>query len=246
MFHLKLILMYQKGGQSEAIFMKKVVLILFLFVSIISFSYTNISFNFIFTFGSTNTSYSEFVKIHYIDDSVVSTITFKFNRYPQKIYIDEKEYIVYSNTQKFIIGSGKIKVKYKSKEYEFLLENEELEIGFEDVVPNIKLIYYTKEISPNDDWYNDSLRISLYSNTYGILKIFDFEKSISPGKNEFNIPIGLADGKYSTNIRIFNSKGEYTKEITFTVDRSKKTATKYILLTIFSLLIGFIGYNIIK
>lgn len=226
--------------------MKKIIIFIFLLLTIMSFSYTSINFSFIFTFGSTNTTYSQIIKVHYIDDSSVSTVTFNFKRYPQKVIIDDEEYVVFSNEQKFITGSGLFKLKYNNKDYEFLLNNEEYIIGFDEVKPNIKLTYYTKEVSPNDDWYNDSLKLEVYSNTYCTLNVLGFDKYVYPGKNEFYIPITLEDGKYNTKLRFNNSKGEYIKEIEFTVDRSKKTATKYILLGIIGLFIGFIGYNIIK
>ncbi|KAF2956686.1 hypothetical protein [Marinitoga sp. 38H-ov] len=226
--------------------MKKFIILIFCLITIVSFGYTSINFNFLITFGSTNTTYSQIVKLYYIDDSIISTITFNFKKYPQKIIIDNEEFIVYSKLQKFITGSGKINIKYNNKNYEFLLNNEELIIGFEEVEPNIKLYYYTKNISPNNDWYNDSLRLVLYSNTYCTLKILGFEKYIYPGKNELYIPINLKDGNYNTSLKFINSKGIYTKDIEFKINRNKKTYTKYIILSILGLFIGFIGYNIIK
>lgn len=229
--------------------MKKIFLLLLLVSSITYFGYTSINFGFIFTFGSTNTTYSQYVKLHYIDDSSISTITFFFKQYPQKIKINSEDFVVYSKNQKFITGSGKIKIVYNDKEYEFFLQNEELNIGLDqEVIPNIKLISYTKKVSPNNDWYNDTLKILLYSNTYGYIKFnnLNIEKQIQPGKNELYFPVNYPDGYYKDDLIVYNKKGSFSEEIDFEVNRSNKTATKYILLSLLALFIGFIGYTIIN
>ncbi|WGS64642.1 hypothetical protein [Marinitoga aeolica] len=230
--------------------MKKLfVFLIMLLVSIISLGYTSINFSFIFTFGSTNTTYSQYVKLRYINDSSISTITFFFKTYPQNIKINSEEFVVYSKNQKFVTGSGKIFIEYKNNKYEFLLENEEINLGLDqDVIPNIKIISYTKKVSPNNDWYNDSLKILLYSNTYGYIKFnnLNVEKQIRPGKNELYFPIDYPDGYYKDKLTVYNEKGSFSKEIDFEVDRSKKTATKYILLSLLGLFIGFIGYTILN
>ncbi|SHF07395.1 hypothetical protein SAMN02745164_01728 [Marinitoga hydrogenitolerans DSM 16785] len=227
--------------------MRKLWIILLLLLSISIFGRITINFRFLFTFGSTNTTYSQYVKIHYIEDSSVSTISFNFNTYPQDIIIDNEEFTVFSKTQKFITGSGRIIIKYNNRKYEFLLQNEELEISLDkEIKPNIKIISYTKEVSPNDDWYNDSMKIVLYSNTFGIVKLYDYEKLIHPGKNEIYFPIDLNDGNYQTTLFIYNKKGLYKKDIAFEVNRNKKTATKYIVLSILGLFSGFIVYTIIN
>ncbi|GAB6189339.1 hypothetical protein JCM30566_10780 [Marinitoga arctica] len=228
--------------------MKKLFLLfVMLYISIISLSYTNINFSFIFTFGSTNTTYSQIVRLKYINDSSIATVTFYLKKYPEKIKINNEEYDVYSQKQKFIIPAGKMLVKYNNKEFEFLLENEELDIGLsQQVVPKVKIISYTKVISPNDDWYNDNLKIILYSNTYGYIKLFNEEKRIYPGKNILYFPINLEDDSYITSIIVYNEKGEFKKDIKFKVDRTKKTATKYILLSILGLFITLIGYSVLN
>ncbi|WP_129408112.1 hypothetical protein [Marinitoga lauensis] len=225
--------------------MKKVFLSLFLLLYVAYFGYTSFNFSFIFTFGSTQTTYSQYVKIHYIDDSQISTITFNFKKYPQTIIIGNEEYTVFSKEQKFITGSGKLNIIYNNKKYEFLLENEKLELGLDhEIFPYVKILYYTKNISPNNDWYNDNLKITLYSNTYGFIELFDKKKTISPGKNEIYYPVDLSDGPYTKKLIIYNSAGKYEKDLTFKVDRSKKTITKYVVLSILGLFLGFILFNL--
>ncbi|NUV00327.1 hypothetical protein XO12_09580 [Marinitoga sp. 1154] len=227
--------------------MKKILFFLIIIFSIISFGYISIDFNFIFSFGSTGTSYSQYVKLHYIDDSMISTVTFHLKRYPQEIIINDEKYNVFSSSQKFITGSGILKVKYKDKTYEFLLNNEELNISLDkEIYPVIKIESYTKEVSPNDDWYNDRLKILLYSNTYATIKLDKYKKSIYPGKNEIYFPINYEDGNYKIKILIFNERGSYEQDITIKVNRQKRTLTKYIVLGIFGLFLGMITYISIK
>ncbi|AEX84552.1 hypothetical protein XO10_00785 [Marinitoga sp. 1135] len=229
---------------------KLIVLLCILLLSISLFAYTKINFSFLITIGSTGTSYENTVKIKYIEDSIISTVTFLLSKYPEEVIIDGEKIRVYSPEQKFIVPSGKNKIIYHEKEYEFYFNKENIQISFEkEIQPRVIIHKYTKEISPNNDWYNDDLEIILYSNTKASLKIgfLNIIKQINPGKNVIYINLKeLKDGLYNLPLTIFNGEGIQTKKINIKIDRTKKTLTKYIVISIFTAVISIIILNSIK
>lgn len=232
--------------------MKKMLFIIIYIVLFFTFTFSiNSTIKFSIVFGSkVETGISANLYFYYSPDEW-AFLKIKSNFYPINIKINDQNVLLFSDDQLIVVKPGKIKITYNNNSFFYLAEKGNNLISLVKNIqlkPKIKIINYTNTVSPNNDWYNDKFKIELNSNTYAHIKIKimqkEFEKDIFPGDNKIYFDFSnIQDDIYTIQIKVYNDKGDFEKNLKVIVDRNRKSYGREFLFGFIIFFAGIIIWN---
>lgn len=233
--------------------MSKKISMLFVILTfvVLTFGEVTTEFKFYFVFGDKIDSGIKANINYQYSSEEWAFLSIKSNFYPVTIKINDQKLILRSDKQTIVVRPGKIKITYNNNSFFYQAKRGDNAISLVKNIqlkPNITYIEFRDEVSPNDDWDRDKMKLVINSNTYAKLRLDvgneSFEKEIFPGDNQLYFDFkNIDDGIYKAYVKIYNEKGSVEKEKNILIDRTQKSYGKEILFGFIAFFAGLIIWD---
>ncbi|MEN6515967.1 MAG: hypothetical protein ABFC87_06095 [Fervidobacterium sp.] len=204
-------------------------------------------------------------KIVYLTPTLRGKLTIFSNKYPVYVYLKDSVLLgtVEKDSEPLIVPQGNYDLIFWVPGYENIKKNVNIQskqenpiwLEFVESPFNVELRIVPETFSPNGDWTDDTTIIKIYSSkeATGTIQIKDFSGKIvyneaihvKPGLTEITWNgSGASDGTYTASVLLYDGIETITKEAEVTIDTSKYTYEKEIILSITGAFLALLGYLI--